>query len=75
MDCRASLAMGSRHGGAVILTPAPIPRMRGRGQFLDLTANPVMPMHQPLHMLKRFLLFLLGSIVLGSVAYLQIFWP
>jgi hypothetical protein len=34
----------------------------------------MMPMHRPLQMLKQFLLMLLGSIVLGIVAYLQIFW-
>jgi hypothetical protein len=31
-------------------------------------------MHRPLRILKLFSLMLLGSIVLGTVAYLQIFW-
>jgi hypothetical protein len=31
-------------------------------------------MHRPLLMLKRLSLMLLGSIVLGTIAYLQIFW-
>jgi hypothetical protein len=34
----------------------------------------MMRMHRPLLMLKRLSLMLLGSIVLGAIAYLQIFW-
>jgi hypothetical protein len=43
-------------------------------RFPSRMGEPMVRMHRPLQMLKQVLLLLLGSVVLGAVAYLQIFW-